>query len=248
MRRSLVAANWKMNGSAGSIVELLGALRQSLDGFAAADVLVCPPMPYLDLCGRLLEGSAIRLGAQNAHEAPSGAFTGETAVSMLQDFGVSHVILGHSERRQLFGETDAQVVAKCVAAQEQGIEPVLCVGETLQEREAGQAEAVVARQLKAVLDVCAPENLVVAYEPVWAIGTGQTATPLQAQQMHAFIREQVAARSTEVADSMRILYGGSVNAENAAQLFAERDIDGGLVGGASLKPTEFITICKSVSG
>ena len=120
MRRSLVAANWKMNGSAGSIVELLGALRQSLDGFAAADVLVCPPMPYLDLCGRLLEGSAIRLGAQNAHEAPSGAFTGETAVSMLQDFGVSHVILGHSERRQLFGETDAQVVAKCVAAQEQG--------------------------------------------------------------------------------------------------------------------------------
>ncbi|MCP5357029.1 MAG: triose-phosphate isomerase [Pseudomonadales bacterium] len=248
MRRSLVAANWKMNGSAESIAELLGALRQSLDGFAAADVLVCPPMPYLDLCGRLLEGSAIRLGAQNAHEAPSGAFTGETAVSMLQDFGVSHVILGHSERRQLFGETDAQVVAKCVAAQEQGIEPVLCVGETLQEREAGQAEAVVARQLKAVLDVCAPENLVVAYEPVWAIGTGQTATPLQAQQMHAFIREQVAARSTEVADSMRILYGGSVNAENAAQLFAERDIDGGLVGGASLKPTEFITICKSVSG
>ena len=248
MRRGLVAANWKMNGSAGSIVELLGALRQSLDGFAAADVLVCPPMPYLDLCGRLLEGSAIRLGAQNAHEAPSGAFTGETAVSMLQDFGVSHVILGHSERRQLFGETDAQVVAKCVAAQEQGIEPVLCVGETLQEREAGQAETVVARQLKAVLDVCAPENLVVAYEPVWAIGTGQTATPLQAQQMHAFIREQVAARSTEVADSMRILYGGSVNAENAAQLFAERDIDGGLVGGASLKPTEFITICKSVSG
>lgn len=248
MRRSLVAANWKMNGSAESIAELLGALRQSLDGFAAADVLVCPPMPYLDLCGRLLEGSAIRLGAQNAHEAPSGAFTGETAVSMLQDFGVSHVILGHSERRQLFGETDAQVVAKCVAAQEQGIEPVLCVGETLKEREAGQAEAVVARQLKAVLDVCAPENLVVAYEPVWAIGTGQTATPLQAQQMHAFIREQVAARSTEVADSMRILYGGSVNAENAAQLFAERDIDGGLVGGASLKPTEFITICKSVSG
>ncbi|MCB1649803.1 MAG: triose-phosphate isomerase [Gammaproteobacteria bacterium] len=248
MRRGLVAANWKMNGSRESITELLHGLRQSLDTGAGAQVLVCPPMPYLDLCSRLLQGSRISLGAQNAHEASSGAFTGETAPGMLLDFGVSHVILGHSERRQLFAETDVQVLAKCLAVQAQGMVPVLCVGETLQEREAGQAEAVVARQLDVVLEACELTKLVLAYEPVWAIGTGQTATPEQAQQMHAFIRQRVAVRSGAVAENICILYGGSVNADNAAQLFAQQDIDGGLVGGASLKPAEFIKICKSVSG
>lgn len=248
MRRGLVAANWKMNGSCELITELLHELRPSLDGVQAAQVLVCPPMPYLDLCCRLLQGSSISLGAQNVHEAAFGAFTGETAPGMLLDFGVSHVILGHSERRQLFGETDAQVLAKCLAVQVQGMVPVLCVGETLQEREAGQAELVVARQLDAVLEACDLTKLVLAYEPVWAIGTGQTATPEQAQQMHAFIRQRVAMQSVLAAENIHILYGGSVNAENAAQLFAQQDIDGGLVGGASLKPAEFIKICKSVSG
>ena len=248
MRRPLIAGNWKMNGDPELAGSLINACKQAVRDHESVDLAVFPPYTLLPLVATEAGGGRVRVGAQDLSPHQKGAYTGEVSASMIKATGATMVLIGHSERRQLFGETDAQVVAKCVAAQEQGIEPVLCVGETLQEREAGQAETVVARQLKAVLDVCAPENLVVAYEPVWAIGTGQTATPLQAQQMHAFIREQVAARSTEVADSIRILYGGSVNAENAAQLFAERDIDGGLVGGASLKPTEFITICKSVSG
>lgn len=250
MRRSLVAANWKMNGSRAFIVELLDALLERLDAAAVkADILVCPPAPYYELCAGILQGSAVKLGAQNVHEAPSGAFTGEVAVTMLADFDIAMVILGHSERRSN-GETDAQVAVKCAAVLAQGMLPIVCVGETLQERVAGQAESVVQRQLQVVLDECSVEALsavVIAYEPVWAIGTGETATPAQAQQMHAFIRGIVAQRSESCAAAMRILYGGSVNAGNAAQLFAQTDIDGGLVGGASLKPDEFITICESVS-
>lgn len=250
MRRSLVAANWKMHGSRESIVELLGAMLERLDALAAkTDILVCPPAPYYDLCAGLLKYSAVQLGAQNVHEAASGAYTGEIAAAMLNDFDVSMVILGHSERRAA-GESDAQVAAKCQAVLAQGMCPIVCVGETLQERQAGQAEAVVARQLNAVLDSCGIEALsqaVIAYEPVWAIGTGETATPEQAQQMHVFIRRLLAERNETVADSLRILYGGSVNAGNAALLFAQADIDGGLVGGASLKPDEFIMICESVS-
>jgi len=231
-------------------MELLGVMLKRLDAAATqADILVCPPAPYYELCAGILKGGAVKLGAQNAHEAEFGAFTGEVAAHMLTDFGISMVILGHSERRS-GGETDEQVASKCVAVLAQGMLPIVCIGETLQERKAGQAESVVERQLVAVLDQCGIDALsaaVIAYEPVWAIGTGETATPAQAQQMHAFIRGLVAQRSESIATEMRILYGGSVNAGNAAQLFAQKDIDGGLVGGASLKPEEFITICKSVS-
>lgn len=250
MRRCLIAANWKMNGSRASIKELLGAMLARLDAAATqADILVCPPAPYYELCAGLLKDSAVTLGAQNVHEASSGAFTGEIAVKMLIDFDIAMVILGHSERRNS-GETDAQVAQKCAAVLAQGLVPIVCVGETLQERAAGQACSVVQRQLAAVLDQCtiqALSSVVIAYEPVWAIGTGETATPAQAQQMHAFIRGIVAQRSESSAAAMRILYGGSVTAGSAAQLFAQLDIDGGLVGGASLKPDEFITICESVS-
>lgn len=250
MRRSLVAANWKMNGSKESILELFDAMLERLDAAAGqTDILVCPPAPYYDLCAGILKQSAIGLGAQNVHEASSGAFTGEVAVQMLTDFDIAMVIIGHSERRSA-GESDKQVAQKCAAVLAQGLTPILCVGETLQEREAGQAESVVQRQLNAVIEHCGVEALssvVIAYEPVWAIGTGKTATPEQAQQMHAFIRSLVAQHSKTSAAAMRILYGGSVNAGNAAQLFAQTDIDGGLVGGASLQPDEFITICESVS-
>lgn len=249
MRRSLVAANWKMNGSKEFIKELLGTMLKRLSAVAAqTDILVCPPAPYYELCAGMLQGSAVKLGAQNVHAAQAGAFTGEIAAKMLVDFDVAMVILGHSERRS-DGETDEQVARKCAAVIAQGMLPIVCVGETLQERTAGQAESVVQRQLEIVLGQCAIDALpsvVIAYEPVWAIGTGETATPEQAQQMHAFIRGLVAQRSESSAAVIRILYGGSVNAGNAAQLFAQTDIDGGLVGGASLRPDEFITICESV--
>lgn len=251
MRRSLVAANWKMHGSREFIEELLVTLTRRLDAQSEdVEIVVCPPSPYLGLCQELLRNSPILLGAQNAHEAGSGAYTGEVAAQMLNDFDVAMVILGHSERRALFAETDVQIAAKCQSVIAQGMTPILCVGETLREREGGQAEGVVARQLNAVLDVCSIASMadaVIAYEPVWAIGTGKTATPAQAQEMHAFVRSLLSKRDSAIATDMRILYGGSVNASNAAQLFAEQDIDGGLVGGASLKPEEFITICKSVS-
>lgn len=251
MRRSLVAGNWKMHGSREMVTELLQGLASGIDaGLEGVDVVVCPPSPYLQLSQSLLRNSPVALGAQNAHDQPDGAFTGEVAVSMLTDFGVQFVIAGHSERRQLFGETDLVVARKFAAIQEQGITPVLCLGETLEQREEGSAEAVVAAQLDAVLEhsgIEAMADAVIAYEPVWAIGTGKTASPAQAQQMHRFIREQLAKRDAEVAEQTRILYGGSVNADNARELFAQVDIDGGLVGGASLKADEFITICKSVS-
>lgn len=250
MRRPLVAANWKMHGSKAFISDLLENVCRHLDASSHADVMVCPPAPYLSLCQQLLAGTPVALGAQNVHEASSGAYTGEIAASMLLEFGVSMVIVGHSERRQLFGESDAQVASKCLAVLEQGMQPVLCVGETLEERESGMAESVVSRQVNAVLDrvgVNAMSDAVIAYEPVWAIGTGQTASPGQAQQMHAFIRTLVAARSSDIAQKLRVVYGGSVNAGNAAALFSQADIDGGLVGGASLKPEEFLMICQSVS-
>lgn len=251
MRRSLVAGNWKMHGSREMVTELLQGLASGIDtGPESVDVVVCPPSPYLQLSQSLLQDSTVVLGAQNVHDQPSGAFTGETSVSMLADFGVRFVITGHSERRQLFGETDQVVARKFAAIREQGMTPVLCLGETLEQREEGVAEATVAAQLDAVLEhssIAAMADAVIAYEPVWAIGTGKTASPAQAQQMHRFIREQLARRDARVAGQTRILYGGSVNADNARELFAQADIDGGLVGGASLKLDEFITICKSVS-
>lgn len=251
MRRSIVAGNWKMNGSAESIKQLLSALVLGLgEKSSAALAIVCPPAPYLALASEMLAKSEIEIGAQDVSEHSSGAFTGQVSTVMLRDFAVQYVIVGHSERRQLNGETDAQVAKKFAAALAQGLCPILCVGETLQQREAGEAEQVVIDQLNAVLDECGVDALaraIVAYEPVWAIGTGKTATPDQAQHMHKVLRDSIAGQSAQIAGQLRIIYGGSVNAGNSRELFAQSDIDGGLVGGASLKAEEFITICKSVS-
>jgi len=251
MRRSLVAGNWKMHGSRESIADLLQALlRKSGPGIDAVDWVVCPPLPFLQMCQQLLGGSNWQLGAQNVHSQPCGAYTGEVAAPMLAEFSVRYVLVGHSERRQLAGETDAVVAEKFSAVLRHSMTPILCLGETLEERESGRAEEVVAAQLNAVLEhsgVSAMSDAVIAYEPVWAIGTGRTASAGQAQEMHRFIRELMARRSARMAGQIRIIYGGSVNAGNARELFAQPDIDGGLVGGASLKADEFITICKSVS-
>jgi triosephosphate isomerase len=232
MRARLVAGNWKMHGSLAANAALLDALVA-----AGVDCAVCVPFPYLAQAADRLRGTRLALGAQTVSEHASGAYTGEVSASMLGEFGCRYVLVGHSERRQVFGETDAQVAAKFAAAQGAGITPILCVGETLAEREAGRTQEVVARQLDAVLAKGELGDAVLAYEPVWAIGTGRTATPQQAQEVHAFLRQRVTAAT-------RVLYGGSVKADNAAAIFAQPDVDGGLIGGASLKAQEFIAICK----
>ena len=241
-KKKLIAGNWKMNGSLQANAALLQALRDGL-GEAACAVAVAVPAPYLAQVQGLVAGSAVALAAQDVSQHESGAFTGEVSAAMLRDFGTRYVLVGHSERRQYHGETDAVVAAKAQRALAAGITPIVCVGETLAEREAGQTEAVVKRQLAAVVQAngqCVSE-IVVAYEPVWAIGTGRTATPEQAQQVHAVLRAQRAA-ATARADRVPLLYGGSMNAANAAQLLAQPDIDGGLVGGASLKAADFLQI------
>jgi triosephosphate isomerase len=248
MRKSLVAGNWKMHGSRAENADLLRTLLDQLKPEARAEVLVCPPFVYLWETCRLLKDSDVALGAQSVCAETLGAFTGEVSGAMLRDVGCSYVLVGHSERRQLFGESDALVARKFMAAQAQGLIPVLCVGETLEEREGGRTDEVVARQLDAVLSVsgvAAFARAVIAYEPVWAIGTGRTASPEQAQEVHAMIRARVAALDGTIAASVRILYGGSVKASNARELFAMADIDGGLVGGASLKAEEFAQICAA---
>ena len=245
MRRTLVVGNWKMNGSLASIQELLGGIKAGIASVSHADMVVCPPHIYLAAVADQLQGSAIAWGAQDVSTEPSGAFTGEVASSMLTDFGCTYVIVGHSERRTLYGETDHLVVKKFAAAQKGGLTPIVCVGEILAEREAGDTETVIARQLDAVIDVVGVSALnqaVIAYEPVWAIGTGKTATPEQAQEVHAFIRNRIAGKDASVADGMRILYGGSMKASNAAELLGQTDADGGLIGGASLKADEFLAI------
>ncbi|MGM0634247.1 MAG: triose-phosphate isomerase [Pseudomonadota bacterium] len=251
MRRALVAGNWKMHGSVEKTDNLLAELRDSLGGGVdGVDIVVCPPALYLDRASGLLRGSAISLGAQNAWYEASGAFTGEISPPMLGEFGVRYVLLGHSERRQWCGEDDALIARKFVAARQAGLTPVLCVGEQLAEREAGAAEAVVGRQVQAVVDMAGVKALaeaVIAYEPVWAIGSGHTATPEQARAMHAGIRARIARLDQAAADTVRIVYGGSVKPENAAELFAADDIDGGLIGGASLDAASFERICNSVS-
>ena len=246
MRKYLVAGNWKMNGSLSSVRELLSALKQSSS--RSADIAVFPPFVYLAEAASQLKGGDIAWGAQNVSEHPNGAYTGEIAASMLNDFACTYALVGHSERRTLYGETDAQVAAKFAAAQNAGLQPVLCVGETLEQREAGQTEAVVKRQLAAVIEqvgIAALGNSVIAYEPVWAIGTGKTATPEQAQAVHAFIRSMIAKSDATIASFIRILYGGSVKRANAADLFAMTDIDGGLIGGASLDAEEFLGIVQA---
>jgi triosephosphate isomerase len=248
MRRSLVAGNWKMHGSRAENASLVRSLLDQVRADATAEVMLCPPFVYLQEVGRLLKDTDVSLGAQTLCAEAQGAFTGEVSGAMLKDIGCSYVLVGHSERRQIYAESDALVARKFVAAQSQGLVPVLCVGETLEEREGERTVQVVARQLDAVLAVTgvgAFGSAVIAYEPVWAIGTGRNATPQQAQEVHAMIRARVAALDATIGGSVRILYGGSVKASNAQELFAMPDIDGGLVGGASLKADEFARICAA---
>jgi len=242
MKKKLIAGNWKMNGSLAANQVLLDALRSGV-GQSNCDIAVAVPAPYLAQVKALADGSAVAVAAQDLSIHEAGAYTGETSAAMLLEFGVRYVLVGHSERRQYHGETDEVVAAKAQRALAAGITPIVCVGETLAEREAEQTEAVVKRQLAAVIHTnghCISE-IVVAYEPVWAIGTGRTATPEQAQEVHAVLRAQLAAESPQ-AGGIRLLYGGSMNAANAAQLLAQPDIDGGLVGGASLKAQDFLQI------
>jgi triosephosphate isomerase len=247
MRRKLVAGNWKMHGGLQQNAALLAALKVA-EPSLRCEVAVFPPFPYLAQMGAVLGETGLRWGAQTVSEHDAGAFTGEVAAAMLRDFGCHYVLAGHSERRSLFGEGDAVVAGKVEAALRAGLVPVLCVGETLAERESGLTMEVVARQLDVVVDRIGVEALakvVVAYEPVWAIGTGVTATPAQAQEVHAAIRARVAACDSEVAGGLRILYGGSVKPQNAVELFAQADIDGGLIGGASLVADDFLAICQA---
>lgn len=260
-RPKLVAGNWKMHGSrAGNATLLDGVLAglRSIDAVgasrgsgSAAEVVICPPFVYLAEVAAKLSGTSIGLGAQNVCAEPGqGAFTGEVSATMLREVGCAHVIVGHSERRALYGETDELVARKVLTVLDAGLTPILCVGELLEERDAGRTHEVVGRQLDAVLDALAagPAGLgslarcVIAYEPVWAIGTGRTASPEQAQDVHAFIRGRIAARDATIAGSMRVLYGGSVKPGNARELFGMPDVDGGLIGGASLKAEDFVAI------
>lgn len=247
--RKLIAGNWKMNGSLAGNEALVKAMLAGLgNAVPAADMALCAPAPYLAQLQSLLQGSAIAWGAQDVSSQEQGAYTGEVSVAMLKDFACRYAIVGHSERRQYHGETDALVAAKAQRSLAGGVTPIVCVGETLAEREAGQTELVVKRQLAAVIHAVAhcTSEIVVAYEPVWAIGTGKTASPEQAQQVHAVLRAQLAA-ATQHPERVHILYGGSMNAANAASLLAQPDIDGGLIGGASLKAADFLQIVASAS-
>ncbi|MCX2684669.1 triose-phosphate isomerase [Pseudomonas sp. DCB_AW] len=248
MANKLVIGNWKMNGSRKSNAELLSKILAPLERLESVDVAICPPFIYLEQLANLVVQSSIQLGAQDLNQAEHGAFTGEISGAMLRDFGCHYVLVGHSERRSLYGEGNDLVATKFQAALRSGLTPVLCVGETLEQRRKGVTLEVVNKQLQAVLDLLGVNQLgggVLAYEPVWAIGTGETATPEQAQEVHRHIRQYIAENNSEVARTTRILYGGSVKGDNAAELFAQPDIDGGLVGGASLDVHSFLSICKA---
>jgi triosephosphate isomerase len=250
-RKQLIAGNWKMNGSLADSTQLVAALRAGVVAGANATMVLCPPYVYLPAVRDWLQGSAIALGAQDlADREGVGAYTGEVSGGMLRDIGCSYVIVGHSERRALYGETDAVVATKFQAAQRAGLVPIVCVGETLEQREAGRTRAVIERQVAAVVAAAGVQAFaagVIAYEPVWAIGTGRTAAPEQAQEVHAFIRGMIAARDATIAAGLSILYGGSVKGGNARSLFAMADIDGGLVGGASLVAKEFLEIFRATA-
>ncbi len=251
-RRKLVAGNWKMHASKEGSSTLVQDMLSSIKAFDRVDVAVCPPYPYLAQVQALVRDSRLALGSQDICEKTGqGAFTGEVSGQMLVEFGCKYAIVGHSERRQFFGDNDDRVAAKFLAAQAVGLTPILCVGESLAEREAEQTEAVLGRQLKAVLAAAGVKSFgqaVVAYEPVWAIGTGRTATPEQAQSAHAYLRQLIAAEDAIIARDLRILYGGSVKPDNAATLFACTDVDGGLIGGASLDAAQFTAICAAGHG
>lgn len=250
MRHPLVMGNWKLNGSKHVVNELIAALRAELSGVVGCGVAIAPPVVYLEQAKRQLAGSQLALGAQNVDTNLSGAFTGEVSADMLKDIGAKYVIIGHSERRTYHKESDEFIAEKFAVLKEAGLIPVLCIGETEAENEAGQTEAVCARQLDAVLNAMgakAFDNAVIAYEPIWAIGTGKSATPAQAQAVHKFIRGHIAKHDAAVAEQVIIQYGGSVNAGNAAELFTQPDIDGALVGGASLKADAFAVIVKAAA-
>jgi triosephosphate isomerase len=250
MRRKLVAGNWKMHGSRAENAPLVEAILSSSE-LERADCVICPPFVYLPEIARLLRGASVKLGAQDVCAESHGAYTGEVSAAMLRDVGCSHVIVGHSERRGLYGEDDVLVARKFAAALAHGLVPILCLGELLGEREAGLTHEVVGRQLEAVValtGIAGFARAVIAYEPVWAIGTGRTASPEQVQQVHAFIRQRLATQDAKIAGALPILYGGSVKTGNARELFAQSDVDGGLIGGASLKAEEFLSIVAAARG
>jgi triosephosphate isomerase len=245
MRRPIVAGNWKLHGSRTENARLVEDIIAQLPAKAPAQCIVCPPYVYLQEVARLVRGSSVQLGAQDVCAEAQGAFTGEVSAAMLKDVGCEYVIVGHSERRLIYREADQLVARKFQAAQSKSLIPILCVGEQLADRDANRTMDVIARQLDPVLELSGVEafaNAVIAYEPVWAIGTGRNATPEQAQEVHAFIRARLQARNAKIAAETRILYGGSVKAGNAAELFTQPDVDGGLIGGASLKADEFLAI------
>jgi triosephosphate isomerase (TIM) len=251
MRQRLAVGNWKMHGTLPENQRLLDKVAAAAGSLSKAIAAVCVPFPYLAQARSVLAGSKAAWGGQNVSQHPKGAFTGEVSAGMLREFGCRYVIVGHSERRQLFGEEDADVALKAKAVLAEDMVPIICVGETLAERERGVTEEVVSRQLGVVIDQLGTTGLkasILAYEPVWAIGTGKTATPQQAQAVHAHLRRVLAAGDNSVADRVPILYGGSVKAANAAELFGMEDVDGGLIGGASLVAEEFIAICRAADG
>lgn len=250
MRKTLVMGNWKLNGSKSMALDLITNLSNQLDGVTGCEVAIAPPVVYLDYAKKLLANSNIILGAQNVDTHLSGAYTGDISAEMLKEVGATHIIIGHSERRTYHKESDQFIAQKFAILKENGLTPVLCIGETEAENEAGETEAVCAKQIDAVINllgVQAFNNTVIAYEPIWAIGTGKSATPEQAQAVHKFIRNHIAKLDTDVAKQVIIQYGGSVNDKNAAELFSQPDIDGALVGGASLKADAFAAIVKAAA-
>ena len=248
MRQVMVAGNWKMNGSSESVKELMAAIKDGLASVTKAELVVCPPAIYIPRVSGAADGTAVKVGSQNVCDEDKGAFTGEISADMLKDAGCEYAIVGHSERRALYGESDELVARRFAAARRNGIKPIFCIGESLQERETGVTNDVCSRQIDAVIaleGVAALADGVIAYEPVWAIGTGKTASPEQAQEVHAFIRGKIAALNADVAAGLRILYGGSMNPGNAKDLISQPDIDGGLIGGASLNANDFLAIAQA---
>lgn len=248
VRRPLVAGNWKLHGTRNGAARLVEAVRSECDSVGAVDVVLCPVSVHIPLVSERVAGSPVRVGAQDVSDQARGAYTGEVAADMLVEYDCGYAIVGHSERRARHGEDDARVAAKFSAAVAAGLRPILCVGESLEQRDAGESLAVATGQLRAVLDAVGAEAFaegVVAYEPIWAIGTGRTATPEQAQEMHAALRAVLSERQQDLGEQVRIVYGGSVKGSNSAELFAQGDIDGALVGGASLDSEEFMTICRA---
>ena len=250
MRRPIVAANWKLNGNRSMVNSLVTAVAQHAVGADAVDVVICPPFPYLSESNEFIKAGNVFLGGQNVSQEKQGAFTGEVSAEMLAEVGCRYAIVGHSERRQYYGETNAVVANKFIRAQEANIIPIACVGESLEQRQQGEMEQTIINQVQAIIKeagIASVEKAVIAYEPIWAIGTGETATPQQAQEVHALIRNEIAQQSADIAAGVRILYGGSVKADNAAELFTQDDIDGGLIGGASLDSDQFNMIVSAAA-